>query len=192
MQRLILIWTLLALTPPAFADPLKIGDIAPKFQPLPSANSTDINLADHSNDVIAIVFICNHCSMSNSYEARLISLSKKYRDCKVTLVAINVNTNDADGLPRMKDRAKAEGYNFPYLYDATQQIARDLGANATPECLVFNHKKQLIYRGAIDDANDAKQVKRAYLDEAIRAALDDRLPEIQTSKPRGCGIKYDR
>lgn len=123
------------------AAKLKIGDPAPKFSGLECADGKSISFDDLKNkDVIVICTTCNHCPYAKGVEDRLIEFNKKFcgNDSKVAFVAINVNTSDDDKLDKMKERAKSKGFNFAYAYDPTQKIARDLGAEKTPEFFVFN------------------------------------------------------
>jgi peroxiredoxin len=179
------------------AAPLKIGSAAPKFSGLECATmpGKSASLADFSKkDVVVYVITCNHCPVAKAYEDRLIEFSKKYggADSKVQLVAFSVNDSEADSLPHMKDRAKEKGFNFPYLYDGTQKIARELGATATPEFFVFNKERRLVYTGAMDDSMNADKVTKHYVEDAVKAALKGETPKTETTKPVGCGIQYSK
>src|SRR5207244_4193395 len=134
------------------AAPLKIGSPAPKFSGLECATmpGKSASLADFKDkDVLVYCITCNHCPVAQAYQDRLLEFAKKYagHDGKVALIAFSVNTGDDDSLPKMKERAKEKEFNFPYLYDGTQKIARDLGAVATPEFFVFNKERRLVYTG---------------------------------------------
>src|SRR4029077_6921595 len=97
------------------ADPLKklekkdpdrefdLGDVCPPFK-LPGVDGKDHALAEFKKDVLVIVFTCNHCPIAVAYEDRIIKFTKDFGD-KADVVAINVNTDDVDRLPRMKERA---------------------------------------------------------------------------------------
>jgi peroxiredoxin len=177
------------------AGPLTIGSPAPKFSGLECASTgKSCSLADLKNkDVIVFVITCNHCPVAKAYEDRLIEFAKKYgADSKVQLVAFSVNDSEADSLPNMKERAKEKGFNFPYLYDGTQKIARELGATATPEFFVFNKERRLVYTGAMDDSMNAAKVSKHYVVDAVNAALKGETPKPETTKPVGCGIQYSK
>lgn len=191
--------SLVALVAVAFvqAAPLKIGSPAPKFSGLECATmpGKSCSLADlKDKDVLVICITCNHCPVAVAYEDRLIDFAKKYasEDSKVKLLAINVNTGDADSMPKMKERAKEKGFNFPYLFDGTQKIARDLGATRTPEFFVFNKDRRLVYHGAMDDNMKADSVTKHYLEDAVKAALKGETPKTETTKPMGCGIAFNK
>jgi peroxiredoxin len=176
------------------AGPLKIGSPAPSFSGLECATSgKSCSMADLKNkDVVVFVVTCNHCPVAKAYEDRLIEFAKKHAgtDSKVALVAFSVNPGEDDSLPKMKERAKEKGFVFPYLYDPTQKIARDLGATATPEFFVFNKDRRLVYTGAMDDNMKPEKVTKHFVEDAVKSALKGETPAIETTKPVGCSIKY--
>jgi hypothetical protein len=130
-----------------------------------------------------------------AYEDRIIALAKKYAsdpDSKVGLVAINVNNLDADKLDKMEERAKAKGFNFPYLYDESQKIGRELGATVTPEFFVLNKDRKVAYMGALDDSQQPGRVKAKYVEDAIDALLKGETVKTTETRARGCSVKYER
>jgi peroxiredoxin len=175
---------------------LKIGDPAPKFSGLECADGKSCSFDDmKSKDVVVVCITCNHCPYAMGVEDRLIAFNKKFcgKDAKVGLVAINVNNGEDDKLDRMKERAKAKSFNFPYAYDPTQKIAKDLGAAVTPEFFVFNKERRLVYTGAMDDGTmKGENVKTNYLEDAVTAALKGETPKTQETKAKGCGIQFDK
>lgn len=185
----------LSLVCSAQAAKLKIGDPAPKFSGLATADGKSISLADlKDKDVVVVAITCNHCPVAVAYEDRFIEFAKKHcgKDSKVALVAINVNNLEADKLPAMTERAKSKGFNFPYAYDPTQQIAKDLGATKTPEVFVFNKDRRLVYTGAIDDSMKADKVTKTYLVDAVKAAVKGEACKPETTPAVGCRIKFDK
>jgi hypothetical protein len=122
----------------------------------------------------------------------LIALAKEYKDKDVEFVAINVNNDESNALPAMKERAEEKGFPFAYLYDSSQQIARDYGATVTPHAFVLNEERKVVYAGAIDDnARDPSAVKEQHLRKAIDATLAGTELEVASVDPVGCGIKYE-
>lgn len=176
-----------------FNKKIKIGDPAPAFKALPGVDGKMHSLEDYKDkDTLVVVITCNHCPVAVAYEGRLIDFTKKHvqaKDSKVGLVAINVNNMEADKLPKMIERAKENGFNFPYLYDESQQIARALGASVTPEVFVFDKNRKLVYTGAVDDSQKAAKVN--YLEDAVQAVSMGSLPAVQETRARGCGVKYE-
>src|SRR5262245_49688542 len=109
----------LCLVASSQAAPLKIGEPAPKFSGLETADGKSVSLADFKDkDVVVIAITCNHCPVAVAYEDRIIEFAKKHagKDSKVALIAINVNNIEEDRLDKMKERAKTKGFNFPYAY----------------------------------------------------------------------------
>lgn len=174
---------------------ISIGDAAPAWTDLPGTDDKTHALADLADrDVVVVVFTCNSCPYAVDYEDRLVAFVKEMADkqASVALVAINVNKVPEDSFDRMKERAQEKGFNFPYLYDDTQQIARSYGAVRTPEFFVLNKDRKIVYTGAMDDSSDGKNVTKDYLREAVAAALAGNTPETQETPPVGCNIRYQR
>src|SRR4029079_6795115 len=122
-----------------YNETLNIGDAAPQWTDLPGTDGKKHSFADFKGmDLLVVVFTCNSCPVAADYEDRILDIAKKYAgpSGKVGLVAINVNKIPDDSLDKMKERAEAKGFTFPYLYDDTQQIAKAYGANYTPEFFV--------------------------------------------------------
>ena len=176
-----------------FNPVLDIKDPAPKWAALPATDGKRYAFDDFKEkDVLVVAFTCNSCPYAVDYEDRLIAFSRKIKDSKVGFVAINVNKVEEDLLPAMKQRAKEKGFNFPYLFDETQEIAKKYGAVYTPEFFVLNKERQVIYMGAMDDSPDADKVKVRYVDLAIQAAQAGKLPAKQETIAIGCRIRIER
>jgi peroxiredoxin len=171
------------------------GDKAPAWVDLPGVDGKRHSLADLAHqDAVVLAFICNSCPAAVDYEDRIIALAKKYDAArgKVAVVAVNVNTIPADRLDKMQERAKAKDFPFPYLYDESQKIARDYGASYTPEFFVLDRDRRIAYCGALDDRSPPTAANRHYVDEAIRATLEGRKPEVAETLARGCMIRFAR
>ncbi|MEQ9409840.1 MAG: thioredoxin family protein [Fuerstiella sp.] len=172
-----------------------IGDPAPGWKDLAGTDDQKYSLKSFSEaDALIVCFTCNSCPYAVDYEERMIALQRKYADAsvKVQLVAINSNAVPADSMPRMKERAAERKFNFPYLRDESQDVARAYGAVYTPEFYVLNRKREIVYRGAMDDSTAADRVTVNYIDLAVEAALQDKLPEVTTTGARGCTIRFKR
>ncbi|GAB5443201.1 MAG: thioredoxin family protein [Fuerstiella sp.] len=175
--------------------PPKIGDAAPGWKNLTGTDDEQHSFNDLKDaKVVVVCFTCNTCPYAVDYEERLVALQKKYTDAKqpVRLVAINSNAIPADGLDRMKARASERSFNFPYLKDESQDVARQWGAIYTPEFFVVDQDRKLIYRGAMDDNTDAAKVQRRYVEEAVAAGLAGTAPEVSETGARGCTIRFKR
>jgi peroxiredoxin len=140
---------------------------------------------------VAVVFTCNSCPIAVDYEERLKQLVEDYQDAGVTLVAINVNNVERDRLPAMKERAEQQGFNFAYIYDPSQQIARDYAATVTPHVFLLDGERKVVYMGAIDDSRNPENVTKHHLRDAIDAVLAGEKPAVDTTKQFGCAIIYE-
>ncbi|MFO0946929.1 MAG: thioredoxin family protein [Planctomycetota bacterium] len=172
---------------------LNIGDAGPAWRNLPGIDGKTHSLVDLAKkDVVVVVFTCNSCPVAVDYEDRIIDFTKKYAgpEDKVAVVAINVNKIEADSLPMMKERAKERGFNFPYLFDETQGIAKAYGATYTPEFFVLGKDRKVVYMGGMDDDSNPEKVKTNYLVPAVEAALAGKKPEIAETLARGCMVRY--
>jgi len=174
---------------------LSIGDSAPEWKDLPGTDGKPHSLADLKKSAVVVVcFTCNACPYAVDYEDRMISLQKKYADHAdgVVLVAINANRKPSETLEKMKERAASKQFPFDYVVDETQRIADTYGANFTPEFFVLNRDRKVIYIGAMDDKTDASQARINYVELAIEAALQGKLPEVTAVPARGCAIPFRR
>ena len=169
---------------------LKIGDTALGFQ-LPGVDSNTYGLEDFKDKkVITVMFSCNHCPYVKAYEDRFVELQRDYKDKGVALIAINPNDDrryPEDSFENMKIRAREKRFNFPYLRDETQSVARSYGAERTPEVFVFDEKRVLRYHGRIDDnVYEPDKVQQHYLRDALDAILKGQKAPIQDTEPVGC------
>lgn len=184
--------------PAATADDpvaVKLDEPCPDWKDLPGVDGRKWSLADfRDKSVLVLCFTCNACPYSIDYEDRLLAFANKYADhpAGVALVAINANRKPSETLEKMQERAKQKGFTFPYIADESQQLAAACGAVYTPEFLVFNHERKLVYRGAMDDKTKATEVTVRHLENAVEATLRKQLPEVRNVPARGCAIPYRR
>jgi peroxiredoxin len=173
---------------------VKIGDRALPFN-LPGVDGNNHSLADYSgNNAVAVIFSCNHCPYVRAWEDRIVQIQADYADKGVQLIAINANDETKypdDSFDKMKERAKQKHFNFPYLHDESQQVARAYGAERTPEVFLFDKAGTLRYHGVVDDNyDDPKAVRVKFLREALDATLNNKAPATAETKPIGCTIKW--
>jgi thiol-disulfide isomerase/thioredoxin len=172
---------------------ISIGDTAPTWSDLIGTDGQKHSLAEFADkDVLVICFTCNTCPYAVDHEDRLIALAKKFAadSNKCGLIAINANKVKDDLLPAMEERAKSKGFNFPYLHDETQQVAKSYGATFTPEFVVLDKNRKVVYLGAMDDSPDGKKITKRYVEDAVAAALAGRSPEIAETPAIGCAVRY--
>lgn len=169
-----------------------VGDKGPAWEGLTGTDDKKHSLADlKESKAIAIVFTCNECPVAKAYEDRLIKLSSDYKDKGVAVVAINVNKDKRNSLDAMKRRAEEKNFPYAYLFDPTQQIARDYGATCTPHVFLLDQDRKVAYMGAIDDEMNADAVKHHHLQDAVDAVLAGKAPEVTKTLQTGCGIRYE-
>jgi len=143
---------------------------------------------------LLVAFTCNHCPYAIAVWPRFVRLAQYAKGMKINTAAINPNINPDypdDSPENMKKKIQELGIDFPYLVDASQDVARSFRAQCTPDIYLFNKDKALIYHGRIDDNwQDESKVTREELKEALNAHASG-LPVPKTQKPSmGCSIKW--
>jgi thiol-disulfide isomerase/thioredoxin len=172
-----------------------LGTPAPTFQ-LPDPAGRTYSLADVSAGArgTVVVFACNHCPYVQHVAPRLGMLAEEWAAQGVATVAIN--SNDADTHPddspaRMAQQGPAWGWTFPYLVDASQEVAKAYGAACTPDPFVFDADLRLVYRGQFDDTRPGgAEATGADLDAAVRAVVAGQAPAADQHPAVGCSIKW--
>jgi len=172
---------------------LPIGERAPDFS-LPGVDGETYSLASfRDKQILVIAFWCNHCPYVRAWEDRTIAAQNEYAAKGVQFVAINPNETQGypeDDFPHMVERAKGQGYTFPYLRDDTQKVAEAYGGVCTPDFFVFDRNRRLRYGGRLDDSKDPNSVKRRYMREVLDALVAGREPPVSFAPPMGCSIKW--
>lgn len=175
-----------------FNKVLDIGKPAPPWSELLGVDGKRHSLGDlKETKLVVVVFACNHCPVVKTYERRLIRFVDDYRDKGVEFVAISVSRQPSDQLPQMKARASDSGFNFPYLIDPSQKIARNYGATHTPHVFVLDQQRRIAYMGKIDDHLDESKVTERFLRDAVNALLAGKSPEVAETRQVGCDIEYE-
>jgi len=174
-------------------DKIEIGQKAPGFKNLPGVDGRTHSLSDFTKGAkcTVVVITCNHCPVAVAYEDRIIDFVKDYASKGVKLVAVNVNNLQADKLPAMKVRARDKSFNFPYLYDSSQAIGRELGAGVTPEFFVIDAAGKIVFTGGMDDSMNPDKVTKQHLRDAVDAVLAGKPVPVAKVERRGCSVKYD-
>jgi peroxiredoxin len=178
------------------SERLKFGDPAPLFSLLGVDGHPHSLERYQGKSLLVVVFSCSHCPYVQAYEDRLVDLQRDYAERGVQVLAINSNDAVAypeDGFDAMQRRAQDKRFNFPYLHDPSQEVARAFGATHTPQLFVFDHKRRLRYSGKIDDNwQDPRRVTRRYLREALDSLLNAKEPPERYTHAIGCTIKWKR
>lgn len=185
---------------PALPSPrpqgLRIGDdMVMADVEMRNVDGESLSLASVKGDKgTLVVFTCNHCPYAKAWEARVTALGNAYAKKGVGVVAVNPNDPSVqaeDGFDEMVARAEKLGMEFPYVVDATSDVARAFGASKTPEAFLFDADGALVYHGAVDDnAKDPDAVEATYLKDALDAVLAGEPVAVPTSKSVGCTIKF--
>lgn len=161
---------------------------------LPDLDGRIIRLVDlAAGRPLVVVFACNHCPYVQWVESGLGAVAK--RRSEAAWVAISSNDIDAypqDGPDGMREQAARADWTFPYLVDATQDVARTFGAVCTPDFFVFDAGGRLVYRGAMDDARPQQDwpVDGKYLEMALDAADAGGVIAGLGRASMGCSMKW--
>ena len=173
---------------------LPLGTTAPTFS-LPNVDGRILGLDDVAGERGTVVmFICNHCPFVKHVADQLAQLGRDYAPLGIGFVA--VSSNDVSGHPadspeQMIHEAEARGYPFAYLYDETQDVARDYRAACTPDFFAFDAGRRLAYRGQLDGSRpgNGAAVTGADLRAALDALVAGRRPAEEQRPSLGCNIK---
>ena len=183
----------MALTPSTM---LELGTSAPNFRLPDVVSDQTISLSDfEGKKALLVMFICRHCPFVKHVQSELAKIGKDYVPKDVGIVAIssnNIETHPDDAPGQLKAMASELGFNFPYCYDATQDLAKSYTAACTPDFFLFNSEFKLVYRGQLDDSRPGND--KPVTGSDLRAALDAVLagkPVNKEQKPSiGCNIKW--
>jgi peroxiredoxin len=172
---------------------MALGTAAPDFS-LPGTDGNAYSLASFAEaDVLVVVFTCNHCPYAIASEDRLIELQLRY-SARVRFVLVNSNDSalyPEDSFDEMVSRAKNKAFPFPYLHDASQEVARAYDAACTPDVFVFDAARALRYNGRIDDNwQHPEKVTRRDLEAVLDDLLAGRDISIVCVPSMGCSIKW--
>ncbi|MEK6981657.1 MAG: thioredoxin family protein [Candidatus Micrarchaeota archaeon] len=173
---------------------LKRLDQAPDFS-LRSISGKSYSLRDFGKPVLLVIFICNHCPYVLPKIQYLKKLKVRYMDKGLDVVAINPNDpthHPEDSFEGMTKTAMEQGFNFPYLHDPTQEVAKKYGAMCTPDPYLFDEQRRLVYHGRIDDAHKQpnENAKSNDLENAIKQVLETGNSSVETMPSMGCSIKW--
>jgi len=176
---------------------LPLGTIAPPFN-LPDTNASNqqTSFSDIKGEKgTLLIFICNHCPYVHLVLDEIIRIANDYRVQGIGIAAIS--SNDVIKYPqdhpdRMTEFAFEHKIDFPYLYDETQQTAKDYDAACTPDFYLFDQQNKLVYRGQLDDARPQNGIPVSGTDlrNAIDSLLYNRKINPEQKPSLGCGIKW--
>jgi peroxiredoxin len=186
----------LAATAALAGGPLAIGGTIPMAETkMKGVDGKELSIADVKKPQgTLVVFTCNHCPFAKMWETRIVDLGNTYAGKGIGVIAINANdpkVAEEDSFDVMQQRAKDRGMQFPYVVDATSNVARAFGATRTPEAFLFDKDGKLVYHGAIDDnGQEPDKVQNAYLKNALDSVVAGKDVAVKETKSIGCGIKF--
>jgi peroxiredoxin len=176
---------------------LPLGTRAPDFS-LVNVDGRTVSLDDFKGaPALLVIFMCNHCPYVKHLADALASFSAQYMAKGVAVVGINSNDTanyPADSPERMVAEAEARGYQFPYFFDETQEVAHAYRAACTPDFYLFDGDHRLVYRGQFDSSrpDSGIPITGHDLTAAIDAVLAGKKPPEHQKPSIGCNIKWKR
>ncbi|MDF3131075.1 thioredoxin family protein [Kiritimatiellaeota bacterium B1221] len=174
---------------------LKLGTPAPDFSLTDTVSGKQVSLSDFSGKPLAIMFISAHCPFVIHVQDELARLGRDYADTDLQFVAVCANyvvSHPADAPDKLAEQAQTCGFNFPYLYDETQEVAKAYTAACTPDFFLFDADHKLVYRGQIDDSRPKTDIPVDARDfrAAADAVLSGKAPAEDQKPSMGCNIKW--
>lgn len=174
---------------------LKPGDSAPDFT-LPDADGVLVSRDDiRGIQGLVVIFACNHCPFVIHLAEVLGEFAREIAVDGVNTVVINSNDLEKypqDGPEEMKRFAAENRWDFPYLIDESQEVAKAHGAACTPDFFLFNNGGKLFYAGQFDDSRprSGQRPHGGDLREAVRRMLAHEEPLARPYPSSGCNIKW--
>ena len=175
---------------------LPLGTEAPYFKLPDTVSGQEISLNDiKSDNATVVMFLCNHCPYVIHVNEEIVRIVADYKPKGVGFVGISSNdviNYPQDGPDKMKIHAQKTGYDFPYLYDESQEVAKAYDAACTPDFYIFDGDMKLVYRGRIDNSRPGNDEPLSGKD--LRTALDAVLSDVPVTEKQypsgGCNIKW--
>lgn len=182
---------------------VELGTVAPAFELVDllsgKALGRDDIFAGSGNRGLLVMFVCPHCPYVKHIEAELGRIGADYAD-KIAIAAIQSNDIENypdDGPAGMRDQAQRNGWNFPYLLDEYQEVARSYHAACTPDFFLFDAEMKLVYRGQLDSSRPRRGdfgndilVTGEDLRRAMDQVIAGKRPDTNQRSSIGCNIKW--
>jgi peroxiredoxin len=175
---------------------LALGTPAPAFELVDVTSGGTVGLDDVAGPRgLLVMFICAHCPYVIHVQDELARVGRDYAARGIGTVAIS--SNDAEAYPadapeRLAEQARTVGFSFPYLHDASQEVARAYDAACTPDLFLFDAARRLVYRGQLDGSRPSNG--QPVTGEDLRRALDAVVagaPVPAEQRPSlGCNVKW--
>ena len=174
---------------------IALGSQAPAFNLYDTVSGKNLSLTELKSDVATVIlFICNHCPFVHHINEQLVKVAREYQAQGVQFIGISSNDVQyypQDGPEMMQRVAQQLGYPFPYLYDATQEVAKSYQAECTPDLFVFDGDLKLAYRGQFDDTRPRMGAATGKdLTQALDAIIAGQPAPTPQYPSMGCSIKW--
>lgn len=144
---------------------------------------------------LIIMFICNHCPYVKAILPRLVEDIRQLKELGINTIAISSNdvvNYPEDSFENMQMIASQYQFSFPYVFDETQEVARDYDAICTPDFFGFNANFELQYRGRFDSTGRGEPPPNNKRDlyEAMKLVAKTQQGPRQQYSSIGCSIKW--
>jgi peroxiredoxin len=169
-----------------------IGDPVPPFEGLLGTDGLRHSLRDYSSaEALVVIFSSNRCPTAKAYASRLRALQADYAPRGVQILLLNSNAPHLypdEAFEKMVERAAEDGYTFPYLVDAGQQVARAWGPTCTFHAFLLDRERRLAYEGRVDNARLEDRATRHDLRDALEDVLAGRPVAVPQTRAFGCSL----
>lgn len=174
---------------------IALGSSLPAFRLENTVDGKWISDTDFSQRPILVMFLCNHCPFVKHIREKISEIGNEFQKKGFGVVAISANDPAGypqDGPEKMKEEAIEAGYEFPYLFDASQEVAKSFQAACTPDFFVYDKEHRLAYRGQFDGSRPGNSVavSGADLRASMLAIFDGKKPSEKQVPSLGCNIKW--
>lgn len=182
--------------PQAQSNMLPLGTKAPIFDLPDVVSGKQMSYYDLKGEKgLVVMFICNHCPYVIHIQEEIARIANDYQSKGIGFVAISsndVNQYHEDSPDLMKVLAEQNGFDFPYLYDELQEVAKVYQASCTPDFMVFDSMDNCVYRGRLDDATPGNgiPVTGADLRQALTNLIENKVVDSNQLPSIGCSIKW--
>jgi peroxiredoxin len=170
-----------------------IGDPVPAFTLTDTEGEHHRVPAEQAPPATVLIQSCNHCPYVVAWNPRLRAVAEEYAPRGVRFLGISSNDPGrypADSPERMARFVREQDWPIPYAYDESQDVARALGAERTPEVFVLDSEQRLAYHGAPDADHTDPGQNAAWLRAALDAVLAGNEVERAETPARGCSVKW--
>ena len=178
-----------------YSSMLELGSSLEEFKLLNTVSGNDFFSSElDETKPSLIMFICNHCPYVIHYHHEIQRLAGDYAEI-LNMVAISSNDIEnypQDGPDKMRKLWTDLELSFPYLFDSTQDVAKNYKAECTPEFYLFDSSQKLVYRGRLDESSPNSGIEPTGKDlrDAIDSVLYDKEVNPDQFPSMGCNIKW--